>query len=137
MLRQQTRQPDRFLTDFLPNQLFPARGFVTFIEKQIKGLQHTVQTLPQFFADRYLERHPCLTDFLLRPCQSFGNRCVSRQESPADSPYAEAAKCLQGERDLRLRWNDRMAADEHQPQAIVSDFLFRKESPLCGRTWSF
>ncbi len=130
VLRQQARQADRLVTDFLANQLFAARSFVAFVEKQVERLQNTVQSPRQFFTGGDLEDDPRLADFLFRPRQPLGDGCVGRQKCPADFCHAEAAEGLQCEGDLRLLRNQRMATHEHHPQPVVRNFLFREARRL-------
>ena len=120
---QQTRQADRLVTDFLANQLFAAGSFVAFVEKQVERLQNAVQPPRQLLPFGYLERNPRLANLLFRPCQPLGHRRLGRQKCPGDFRHTEAAEGIQGERDLRLRWNKRMAAHEHHPQTVVRKFL--------------
>ena len=45
MLRQQSRQANRFVAKFFANQIFPTRRFVAFVKQEVERLQNAIQSL--------------------------------------------------------------------------------------------
>ena len=126
MLRQRPGQADGLAADVLPDQAVAAGGLVAFVEQQVKRVQHAVEPPCQLLALGDLKRNLLIANLLLRACQPLGDRRLGGEEGAADFRHAEAAQGLQGQRDLRLVRNARMAAHKHQPQAVVGDLLVTK-----------
>src|SRR6266536_3875475 len=113
MLRQQFSETDRLVAEFSSNEVFAAGRLITFVEQQVERLQNAVESLRQLVTCWNLKWDLRFLDFLLCTRQSLCNCCFGRQECMTDFQDAETAECLQRERHLRFRWNDRVAAHEH------------------------
>ena len=77
MLRQKFGEPDRLLTEFVPNQLVATGCFVTLVEQQVERLQNAVEPPRQLIAGRNLKWNVRLLDLLLCARQSLRNRRLS------------------------------------------------------------
>ena len=121
---EQFRQPDRFLTELLPDQSLSNRCLVAFVEKEVQSLQDPVEARCQLFPSRNLEDDTRRADPLFGSCQPLGNCRFGGQKGARDFSDTEPAECSQCERHLSFPWNLRMTANEHHAQAVVVDFVF-------------
>src|SRR3954464_12878546 len=108
MLREQGRHADGLSTKFFPYQMVAAGSFVALVEKQVDGLQHTINTRRQLRSGWNLERNLLLSNFLARAHQALRDSSLRSQESGGNFKRAECAERFQREgglgvlRDLRV-----------------------------------
>ena len=71
-------------------------------------------------------------DLLLRPGDPGGHRRLADQEGARDLGRGQPAQQPQGQRDLRLDGERRVAAGEDQPQPVVGDTSSARPRPTAG-----
>jgi len=123
MFRQQVRQANGFLAKLLAHQLFTAGRLVAFIEQEVERVQHAVETGLELAARRNLEGDVRVPDLLFGARQALGDGGFGGEKRRRDFSRAEAAKKLQGERDLSLGGHQRMTAHEHHAQPVVGNLM--------------
>src|SRR6266478_7149873 len=123
MLSEQRCQSDRLSTKLLPDQMIAARCLVTFVEKQVDRLQHTIETRRQRIARWYFEWNMFVADLLFRSGQTLRDGRFAREKSFADFRGAECAQSFQGQRRLIFCGQRRMATRKHQSQATVPNLV--------------
>src|SRR6476469_1897156 len=125
MFRQQETQANGFAAKILLDQAIAARGFVTFVEKQVERLQHVAEPDRQLVANRNFKWNVRLADSLVRARQSFRDRRFAGEESARNFSDAEAAEHLERKRRLRFGRQQRMTTSKHQSQTAVPDFVLK------------
>ncbi len=128
--RQQFGQPDGFLTYFIAHQLVAGGCLVPFVEHKIKRTQNAVQAALQIRSGRDLERNARFGNALPGAGEPLGNGGVRGQERPGNFGDPKSAKGLERQRSLRRRCDGRVAANKHQPEAIIRNFGFAQPSPV-------
>src|SRR3954470_7364371 len=121
--REQSPKPNGFQAKLLSHEGLAAGSLVTFVEQQVKRLQHAIETASQLFASRNLEWDGQFAYPLLGPNQSLGDSGFSCQKCLRNFRGTETAKGLQRESRLGFLRDQRMAAGEHQPETAVFQFV--------------
>ena len=116
---EQAGEPDRLLRQVRPHQILARGRGIAFGEHQINHRQHSAQPRRQRVALRHLVGDAGEADFLLGAHQALRHRVFGREKRPRDLRGGEPADGAQGQRDLHLDGECRMAADEDQPQHVV------------------
>ena len=94
---------------------------VTFVEQAIDSCQDPDQAIRKLVGGRNTIRDGRVSDLVFGPNQPLGHCLFRDKECPSDLDRRQSEKCAQGQRNLRLGWQRRMAAGKEQPQAIVGD----------------
>jgi hypothetical protein len=96
-----------------------AAAAVALVEDQIDDGEHRSQSLRQQMVVRNAEGDARILDLPLRPREPPLHRLLGNEESAGDLLRAQPAKRAQGQRDLRLETERRMAGGEDQLQPFV------------------
>src|SRR5207248_8101197 len=112
MLRQQGSQANGFAAKILLDQAISARRLITFVEKQVKGLQNAVEPVRQLVPARNFKWNVQLADPMMRARQSFRNRRFSCQECARNFSHTESAEHFERKRRLRFGRQQRMTTNK-------------------------
>ena len=94
-------------------------------EHQVHRRRDPVQPVGQLRGVRHPVRDVGAGDLLLRPRQALGHRRLGHEQRTAHLGGRQPAERVQGQCDLCLERQRRMAAGEHQPQLVVAQHLGR------------
>ncbi len=119
----QAAKTDRLRAQIATNQRFAPRGRVPFVENQIDHREHGIQPSGQITRLWHDVRDARIPDFALRPHQPLCHRRARDQERPRDFVGIQTTQRAQGQRDLCLGRQRRVAAGENQPKAVVGNLL--------------
>jgi hypothetical protein len=97
------------------------RDRVPLVEDQVHDRDHGAQPLRQQMVGWHPERDPGGLDLALGPDQPLGHRRLSDQEGVRDLSGAQAAERPQGEGDLSVGGERRMAAGEDELESLIGD----------------
>ena len=121
---EQRCQPDGLAAQFLAQQARADGRLVTFVEEQVQRREDAVEPVGPGRALGEIETDIGIADTLFRARELFFDRGFAAHERVRDLGGAEAAQDLQREDDLGLGRDRRVAAYEHEPQAVIADFEF-------------
>ena len=113
---QHPAQPDR-----LGGQAWPVRIPVSLVEDEVHHGQDRAEAFGQPRAGRHAERDARHLDLGLGPGQPSFHGLGRNQEGPRDLLGGQAAHGAQGQRDLGLDGQGRMAAHEDELESLVRD----------------
>ena len=108
----------------MPRQRRSRRRRISLVEYQVDHLQYNVQPIRQLIARWHLIRNARVADLGFRANDALSHCRGRRQESVRDLFGRQTAYLAQGQRELRLGCQGRVAAREDQPQLVVCDVLF-------------
>ncbi len=114
--REQQRQPDR-----LRAELPADRRAVAGIEDEIDGGEHGAEPLRQQMLRRHAEGNARVADLPFRTDQPLRERRLRDDERARDLGRRQAAHQAEGQRDLRIGCERRMAAREDQLESLVGN----------------
>jgi hypothetical protein len=97
------------------------RDRVPLVEDQVHDRDYGAQPLRQQMVGWHPERDPGGLDLALGPDQPLGHRRLSDQEGVRDLSGAQAAERPQGEGDLSVGGERRMAAGEDELESLIGD----------------
>ncbi len=120
-LGQGAGQTDGLGAQARPHQVGAGRGRVALVERQVQHGQHRGRSVRELMGGRHPVGDAGVADLALGPHQPLGHRRLRHQECPGDLGGGETAEGAQGEGDLRLEGEGRVAAGEDQPEAVVDD----------------
>src|SRR6266566_3206653 len=116
---QEPPQPNRFGGKILPKDRVARRGRVTFIENEIKDVQHRVEPVGKFGSRRDLVRDLRVADFPLGANDALRQGWRGNQESARDLLGLQAASFSQREGDACVGREGRVAASKDEPEPVV------------------
>ena len=89
---QQSREPDRFVAEFLTNQALAARCLVSLVEKQVERLQNAVEAAHQFLTSGNLKTQIQFANPLPRTDETFLDGGFAREKRRGDLTRTKTAK---------------------------------------------
>ena len=98
-----------------------AAAGVALVEDQVDDREHGGEAIGQQVVGRHPERDPGGLDLALRPHQPLRHRRLGDQEGAGDLAGGQAAERPQGQRDLRVGGERRMAAGEDELEPLVGE----------------
>ena len=102
-------------------QLASHRRAVAGVEDEVDDAEHRDQPVGKDVVARHAERDAGVADLALRAHEPLRHRRFGHEERARDLVRLESAERPQRERDLRLDPERRVAAREHEAQALVGD----------------
>ena len=117
--RDQARQPHRVLRDVAPRRHLCPAAQVTLVEHQVEHRQDGVDPRHQLGALRHPVGDVGFHDLAFGADDPLGHRRLGDQERRGDLLGGEARDRAQGQRDLRLLGQRRVAAREDQAKAVI------------------
>ena len=120
-LHQQPAEADRLAAEIGAHQAVAFGAGIAFVEHQVDDAEHRLQPLGQELARRHLVRNPGVEDLALGAHQPLRRGRLRLEKGARDLPRRQAAERSQRQRHLRRLGDRRVAAGEHQAQAIVLD----------------
>ena len=114
-LGQRSTEPDRFVGEIAAGW----RGRVPLVEDQIHDREHRDEAVGQQVVGRHPERDRRRGDLPFRAREALAHRRFRHDERTGDLVGGQAAEGSQGERDLRLDRQRRMATHEDQLEPLV------------------
>jgi hypothetical protein len=127
-------QPDRLGGQVNPVQLLTRSSRVAFVEDQVQHLQHGGQSVPSVLGRWEDKPSASGLDLLFGPADPLTHGDFTDPISVGNLSGGQSAHGSQRQRDLGDRGQNRMAAQEQQRQAIVSNrFLPRSRGRLTGQ----
>ncbi len=118
-------EPDRLGAQLRSHQRFATGRTVALVEDQVDDGEHGGEPIRQHLGRRHLVRDAGVADLPLGAHESLRHRRLLDKERPRDLAGLEAGDRAQGERDLRVRGECRVAAGEDQPQPVVRERAVR------------
>ena len=115
----QPGEPDGFAAELAALQRVAAGRRVALVEDEIQGREHGGESLGQRVVGRHAEGDGGVADLALGAHQALGDRRLGQEEGARDLRGGQAAEEPQGERDLRLGPERRVAHEEDEAQAVV------------------
>ena len=97
------------------------RRRVAFVEHEVDDVQHGVEPVGQVRAGGHLIRNLCVLDLVLGAHDALCHGRRAGEERTRDLLGGQSADLPEGERQLRVRRQGRMAAGEDEPQPVVVD----------------
>ena len=122
-LRQDAAETQRILAKRRSHPVVASGRRVSFIENQVDDLEHRRQTSGELVSARNLEGDVGLGESPLGPDDALGDSRLRHEECTRDLLGRQTSEQAEGERDPRLRRENRMAGREHQAQEVVSDVI--------------
>ena len=116
---QQPGQPDRLGAQLGADQRVPGGSRVPLVEDQVDHGEHVRQPGGQRRVARHAVRDPRVSDLPLGPDQPLGDRRLGDQERAGDLGGLQPGHEPQGEGELRLGAQRRVAAGEDEPQPVI------------------
>ena len=108
------------MAELLPQQAITGGGLVAFVEEQVQRSEDAVEPRGQVLALGDFKRDAGGLDALLGPGELLLDSGVAAEKRAGNLGGAEAAQDLQREDDLGLGRDRRVAAYEHEPQAVIA-----------------
>ena len=118
-LDQQAPEPDRLRAQLAPHERRAGGRRVALIEDQVDGGEHRGQPVRQLVLLGHAVGDPGVGDLALRAHQPLRHRGLGDEERARDLRHRQAAERAQRQRHPRLGGERRVAAGEHQAQAVV------------------
>ena len=105
----------------MPDQGVAGRCLVALVEHEVEDAEDRVEPLGQEVVGRDAVGDRRVADLPLRPHEPLGERDFGDEEGPGDLGGGEPAERPQGEGDLGLHRESRMAAGEDEAESVVDD----------------
>ncbi len=118
-LAQRARQADGLGGEIPAHELGAAARGVPLVEQQVQHGQDRGGAFRQQVRGWHAVRDAGIVDLALRPHESLRHRRLGHEERSRDLGGGQAGERAQGERDLRLDRECRVAAGEDQPEPVV------------------
>src|SRR5260370_855167 len=125
MLCEQGDESDGFVTEILAHKAITARGFVAFVEEQIKRVQDSAEPRRELSRFRHGKGQRQLTDALPGAKEPLCDGGLAGEKSGGDFSGAESAKCAERQGGLGLGGEFGVEADKHHPQRVVGKGFVR------------
>jgi hypothetical protein len=119
--RQHPAEADRLARQVGAHPVVARGGGRALGEDQVQHAEHRTEPPPALGGRRQLERHLGRCQRLLGPGDPRLHGGGRHQERPSDLVAGQAAEHPEGERDLGLAGQHRVARDEHQRELVVVD----------------
>ena len=118
-LGQQAAEPDRLRAQLAPHERLARGRRVALVEDQVDRGEHRRQPVRQLLVLRHPVGDAGVGDLALGAHEPLGHRRLGDEERARDLRHRQPAERAQRERHARLGGERRVAAGEHQPQAVV------------------
>ena len=115
----EVRHPDRLVGQFGSLEVRTGRRRVPLVEHEIEHVEDHAHAVGSLGLGRHLERDAAGPDCLLGAADALRHGGLRHEERVGDLGGREAAHSPQGQRELRGRRENRVAAQEQQRQRIV------------------
>src|SRR5580658_9562797 len=112
-------ETDRFLTQFVTDDLVRLGRAVTFCEEQIEDLENCRKATREFLNAGRFELLDALAQGCTSPLQALVDRFVTAEEPERNLLCAEPAEDLKREDELGFARDSRIGADEEHPQLVI------------------
>jgi microcompartment protein CcmK/EutM len=120
-LDEQPGEADRLSAEVAPDQVGAGRGAVALVEERVEDYEHSTKPLRQLVVGRDAVRNPGVLDLVLRAHEPLCHCLRGDHEGACDLDGGQAAERAQGQRNLSLDRERRVATGEDQTQRVVLD----------------
>ncbi len=127
LVRQQhvhhAREADRLGGEVVAHEGVARRRGVALVEHEVEHGEDGPEAVLERLGRRLGQRDARQAHLLLGPHEPLRHRRLGEEQRPRDLRHGEAADQPQGQRDLRLERERRVAAREHEAEPFVGDHL--------------
>ena len=120
-LDEDAREADRLAAQLAPDERVAGRRRVALVEDQVDDPEDGLEALGEEVIRWDAVGDPGVADLLLGPDQALSQGRLRDEERPGDLRGRQPTQRPQGQRDLGLDREGRVAAGEDEAQAIVGD----------------